>query len=152
MQMFSKIMSLVAKAVDVRPKTEVNRNLRVLFDFFAEVLEVRVLTADKTHYSSYSQGSLDSLEATILDATMTLVFKVNDAVFKPFVARLVERIAAPYASSSPNTDVQTLRSITLFNFFNLLSEKLKVGPLFSVSLLQKLMRTVNCHDLLRERH
>ncbi|KAI9725881.1 MAG: snoRNA-binding rRNA-processing protein utp10 [Chrysothrix sp. TS-e1954] len=121
----SQLIRHVQKSIQIRTKNEINRHVRLLFDFCISFFDMRVVMTDQSCSHSYEQSTIDTLEATALNATLSLIFKVNDAIFRPFLARIVEGIHEPTSSSVSIAVAPTLRSMTVFNFLHMLSEKLK---------------------------
>jgi len=118
-------VNLLRLAVENHSKSTINRDTRTLCDVFFDIFDLRRLRYEDHLSELYSDAQMDFLEESAIETFLALILKINDAVFRPVLMRLIEWSTA----ALPKQDGlgKTLRSTTLYNFLGALSDRLKVG-------------------------
>jgi len=118
-------VNLLRLAVENHSKSTINRDARTLCDVFFDIFDLRRIRFEDHLTELYSEEQMAFLEEAAIETFLALILKINDAVFRPVLMRLIEWSAA----ALPKQDGlgKTLRSTTLYNFLGALSDRLKVS-------------------------
>lgn len=118
-------LNLLKSTIEQHPKSTINRDPRMLCDVFFDVFDLRRIRYEDHLVELYTEAQIVFLEEAAIETFVALILKINDAVFRPILVRLIDWSAALL----PKQDVlgKTLRSTTLYNFLGALSDRLKVS-------------------------
>jgi U3 small nucleolar RNA-associated protein 10 len=113
---------LAKTSIEYHSKSQVLKGSPVLFRFLIKAFELRYLVMTGDAGVKVSLDEVDQLEDLVIDVTLTLVLKLNDATFRPFFIQLVD-----WASfkQKKNYTGPMPRAVTLFRFLKTLCGRLK---------------------------
>ena len=120
-------------ALDKHPNSVIAKNVPVLSTIILNGLDLRRITVVATPtLTADHQKSLDEIEQTVSESALKMIYKLNDAVFRPVFSQLVDWSAGsattvPNATSLAKSDVQgrTLRQISVYGFLQTFFDTLK---------------------------
>lgn len=116
-----ELVKCCTTTIDNRGKSVISRNTRYVFKFFMKVLDIRACIASSRGDAGYTELQIAHVEKNVINALLATVFKINDTVFRPFFTQILEWTT----SEGKKGDTATRRSITFFNFLQMLSDKLR---------------------------
>jgi U3 small nucleolar RNA-associated protein 10 len=113
---------LAKGAVTAHTKSEVLKNSSTLFKFVKEALGLRALKIAEGNASILSTSDVEELELLVIDITLSMVMKMNDATFRPFFIQLVDW--ASFKQTKPSA-TQIAKATTLFHLMQALLHRLR---------------------------
>ena len=113
---------MLKSAIEAQPKSLVSRHARAIFEYFGHAFALRRMCTVAVTKPEYIDEQIDSIERAMIETLIATVFKVNDAIFRPFFIRLLDQ-CVPHQSKQ--AEDQTLQSITFFRFVASLSSRLQ---------------------------
>jgi len=113
---------LAKSAVMTHTKSEVLKNSSTLFKFIKEALGLRAVKIAEGSGSVLTASDIEELELLIIDITLSVVMKMNDATFRPFFIQLVDW--ASFKQKKPSA-AQVAKATTLFHLLQALLHRLR---------------------------
>ncbi|KKF93686.1 U3 small nucleolar RNA-associated protein 10 [Ceratocystis platani] len=116
-------VALLGKAIEKHSKATISKNVAPLSALLFEALDMRRITASHGQTSELESPRFSALEAAVNAVALKLIYKLNDAVFRPVFSRLIEWSA----TALPNTDAsgRVLRALSVYNFLGVFFDALK---------------------------
>jgi U3 small nucleolar RNA-associated protein 10 len=102
-------LALMLSTIESQTKAKLVKSSPTLFALLLELFKLRAAIADSD--VEFDEDEIDELEAMIVEAILSMTLKLNDAIFRPFFAQLVDQ-----ASTS---------SLTFYNFLAAFFDKFK---------------------------
>lgn len=119
-------MQLWRGGVEHQPKSVIKQHVRVLFDVFADLFQVRAHIQHESNSGKFTDQNINSSEHVLIEAAMAMVLKTNDVTFQPFFLRLADSCTRKENNNMPAKFQENYHTkISLFNFTYALSEKLQ---------------------------
>ncbi|KKA28520.1 hypothetical protein TD95_004600 [Thielaviopsis punctulata] len=115
-------VALLGKAIDKHSKTVITKNVTPLSALLFDALDLRRLAASRGQTAELASPRFPALEAAINAVALKLIYKLNDAVFRPVFARLIEWTCALSASDATG---RNLRSLSVYTFLHTFFDALK---------------------------
>ena len=131
----TQALSVLEVMIDSTPKSAVSSNNEILHGILLKAFDLRRMQLKRVTEDSYSEEEISQIESKSNDVTIKMIYKLNDAVFRPLFSRTVEW--ATKAQDLPNlspSDTE-LRQITLFKFLALFFDTLESIVTSYVSLI-----------------
>ncbi|KAF2663676.1 hypothetical protein BT63DRAFT_393492 [Microthyrium microscopicum] len=113
---------LVKGAISAHSKSNIIKNATVLLKFVKQAMNIRALKAADDDNLIISATEAEDLELLIIDVALSLVLKLNDAIFRPFFIQLVDWAVFQPTQMKP---ASVARATTLFHFLKALLFRLK---------------------------
>lgn len=109
-------------------KSQVQKMHPLLALYFLQAFDVRKQVFEKKEDVGVDEDDVDEIEELCLATGLQMVMKLNDTIFKPMFVRFSDWAADDFKAGEGKEDseVSFQRSITFFNWINLLSKNLKV--------------------------
>ncbi|KAK5664222.1 hypothetical protein OQA88_438 [Cercophora sp. LCS_1] len=120
-QALTEQLRVLGMALDKYPKLTVAKNLSALTAILLKALDLRRQLAAQTEVE-FTPTQLDQFESAVNDCALKMIYKLNDAAFRPIFSQLVE-----WSSQLPKQDVsgKALRQLSLYGFFYTFFSSLK---------------------------
>lgn len=122
-QALAQHLRVLGIALDKHSKLTVAKNVSTLFAVFTNALDLRRQLAAGGENAEIKLSELEEVEGTVNDCALKMIYKLNDAAFRPIFASLVE-----WCTSKPTKqDVagKTLRLLSVYGFFHTFFSNLK---------------------------
>ena len=116
-------MKVLSSSIEHQPKGLVLKQADILGRLFLKAFDLRRIQLSPRTGESYEDVEVDEAENAISDAAMVMVYKLNDATFRPFFTQAVE-----WASSTLSNEKGVMfRRTTWYAFLLKFFENLKVS-------------------------
>ncbi len=105
-------LSLLHSSIETQTKSKLVKASSSLYEHFLEIFQLRAtIAADKIE--GFEDDEVHQVEDTIVESVISMVFKLNDATFRPFFIQLVDQEGPRH-------------SVTFFKFLAAFFDKFKV--------------------------
>lgn len=119
-------------------KSQVQKAHPLLGTFFLQAFDFRKQIFVQGQEAKIDDDEVDHIEKLCLETGFQMVMKLNDTIFKPMFLKFsdwaAEDFKAGEGKEGRDRDISFQRSITFYNWLNLLTGNLKVMPPFTVKL------------------
>jgi U3 small nucleolar RNA-associated protein 10 len=119
----AEYLDVLGLAIDKHPKALISKNTSVLASILMKVLDLRRQKHTGDGTSTDTQQQIDAIEASVNEKALKMIYKLNDASFRPIFVQFVE-----WASSGlPKSDEsgRNLRQYALYGFLETFFDNLK---------------------------
>ena len=115
-------LRVLGMALEKHPKFTIVKNVSVLSSILVNVFDQRRLVVAEEDESRTTAAQLEEIEAMVNDCALKMIYKLNDATFRPVFGQLVE-----WPTSLPKKDApgRTVRQISLYGFLFTFFQSLK---------------------------
>jgi len=116
LQALAEYLRVYGLALDKHTKSTVSKSVSTLSTIFTNALDLRRQVSADGEEAKVKPAELEEIESTVNDCALKMIYKLNDATFRPIFSELVE-----WSSSKlPKQDVTgtTLRQLSVYGFFN----------------------------------
>jgi U3 small nucleolar RNA-associated protein 10 len=110
-------------ALDKHSKSAVAKNVASLSTIFLSTMDLRRMVISGQLKTPISPSELDDIETKIGDDALKMIYKLNDAAFRPIFSRLMEWASTGLPKS--DTSGRTLRLYAVYGFLNTFFGSLK---------------------------
>ncbi|KAK5990077.1 U3 small nucleolar RNA-associated protein 10 [Cladobotryum mycophilum] len=119
----SEYLDVLGMAIDKHPKSAITKNASLLSNIFLKTFDLRRTVYAKGESSENSLRQVDAMEASMYEKTLKMIYKLNDAAFRPIFMQIVEwsSTGLPKGDSAG----QALRQYSVYGFFQTFFESLK---------------------------
>ncbi|KAK4252316.1 hypothetical protein C7999DRAFT_10171 [Corynascus novoguineensis] len=119
----TEFLHILGLALDKHSKAVVSKNVASLSTLFLNCMDLRRLVASGQVKTPINPSELDEIEAKVNDDALKMIYKLNDATFRPIFSKLVEWAAA----GLPKNDAsgRTLRLFAVYGFLDTFFGNLK---------------------------
>lgn len=90
LQALTEYLQILGLSLDKHPKSAIAKNIPALSAIFMSALDLRRRDPYKEITGGQAAASLKAIEDTVNEAALKMVYKLNDAVFRPIFAALVD--------------------------------------------------------------
>ncbi|KAI0480659.1 hypothetical protein GGR56DRAFT_687895 [Xylariaceae sp. FL0804] len=115
-------LDLVGTAIDKHSKADISKNAPVLSTIFMHALDLRRLLRSKGSSAAEFLRHISSLEATTNEVLLKMVYKLNDATFRPIFSQLMEWSVSV---SKKDASGQNMRLLSVYGFLRVFFSSLK---------------------------
>ena len=115
-QAIAEYLEVLGTAINKQPKSAVSKNVMALSGIFLKALDLRRENRSGDSAAVLDTTSLDKIKTGIDQVALGMIYKLNDATFRPMFSELME-----WSSSGlPKTDVsgRTLRQESVYGFLS----------------------------------
>ncbi|KAK0711223.1 hypothetical protein B0H67DRAFT_493893 [Lasiosphaeris hirsuta] len=119
----AELLRVLGMALEKYPKSVIAKNATTLTAILFNALDLRRLLASKSEQANLTGAELGEIEDTVNDCALKMIYKLNDAAFRPIFSQLVD-----WSSSQlPKQDAtgRTMRLLSAYGFFNAFFGNLK---------------------------
>ncbi len=110
-------------ALDKHPKSVVGKNVTTLSAIFTKTLDLRRYLASEGEKTELSATELEAIESSVNTTALKMIYKLNDAAFRPVFSHLVEW--ASTKASKQDANGTTLRLLSVYGFLHTFFSNLK---------------------------
>ncbi|KAL1860410.1 hypothetical protein VTK73DRAFT_7349 [Phialemonium thermophilum] len=86
----TEYLQILVLALEKHPKSVIAKNVPALSSIFTKALDLRRMEQYRAITSGHAVARLKTIEDTINDAALKMIYKLNDATFRPVFGQLVE--------------------------------------------------------------
>ncbi|KAI0841559.1 hypothetical protein F5Y06DRAFT_259791 [Hypoxylon sp. FL0890] len=106
-------LDILGIALDKHSKTDISKNVAALSAIFLNAFDLRRLKCSKDDVSEGFIRQIPRIEQAINDVALKMIYKLNDAAFRPIFSQLME-----WAVSLPRKDAESrnLRLLSIYSF------------------------------------
>ena len=126
-------LEILRLMIDPQVKSVIVKHSQVLGDFFLKAFDLRRAHSSSQLGCSYTEDEIAKIEGAINDSAIAMVYKLNDATFRPYFTRALD-----WATTLPDrkdSKGKTLRRTTLYTFLLKFFDTLKVSWTSNLSIL-----------------
>ena len=132
-------------AIDHHPKSIIVKQSDSLGDLLMRILDLRRIQLSSPDEDSYGIDEIEEVERAVNDTTIAMIYKLNDATFRPLFIKLIEWTALPESSDEK---ARMQRQTSWYTFLLTFFGTLKVILLAIISLLLcSCIIVVYCNEL-----
>ncbi|KAI0199602.1 armadillo-type protein [Astrocystis sublimbata] len=115
-------LNILGIAIDKHSKTDISRNVTVLSSIFFNALDLRRVLHSRDDVDGEFIRHIGQVEETVNNVALRMVYKLNDASFRPIFSQLME-----WSTSVPRKDAaqKNFRLLSVFNFLSAFFGNLK---------------------------
>ena len=111
--------------IESKSKSAISSNNEIIHDLLLKAFDIRRIQLKKVDDESYTEEEVSEVEDKLNEVSIKMIYKFNDAIFRPLFSRTVEWATKSQDLSTPDNIDKELRQITLFKFLTLFFETLK---------------------------
>jgi len=131
-QAVKEYLDILRLAIDRQPKSMIIKQRETLGDLLLHVFDLRRIQNSPPTEDSYDLSEIDEVEDAVNDCAIAMVYKLNDATFRPLFLRILEWATTPTTKGDKGTlHRQTTWFAFLLKFFDML--KVALGSVLKVS-------------------
>ncbi|UQC78139.1 BP28CT domain-containing protein [Colletotrichum lupini] len=131
--------------VDSQPKSVVTKNVTTLSTILLNSLDLRRREHIKGKLTNATAQYVAKIEASINDVTLKMIYKLNDAAFRPIFTQIIE-----WSTQLPKQDAtgRTLRRFSVYGFLQVFFEGLKsIVTNYATYIVDDAVEIINGTDL-----
>ncbi|KAI0194488.1 armadillo-type protein [Xylaria flabelliformis] len=106
-------LNVLGIAIDKHTKTDISKNVTILSSIFLNALDLRRLLHSHSDVDSDFLRHIGQVEEIVNNVALRMVYKLNDAAFRPIFSQLME-----WSTATPKKEVagRNLRLLSVYNF------------------------------------
>lgn len=122
-QAVTEYLHVLGNALDKHAKSVVSKNVSSLSTIFLSAMDLRRMVASGDVKAQFSSSELDEIETKIGEDALKMIYKLNDATFRPIFSKLMEWAWG----GLPKKDAagRTLRLLVVYGFLDTFFGNLK---------------------------
>ncbi|KAI0476901.1 armadillo-type protein [Xylaria cf. heliscus] len=115
-------LNILGIAIDKHSKTDISKNITVLSSIFLNALDLRRQLHSHNDVDSEFVRHIGQVEEIVNDVALRMVYKLNDAAFRPIFSQLME-----WSTAVPKKETvgRNLRLLSVYNFLSAFFGNLK---------------------------
>ncbi|KAM5351378.1 hypothetical protein ACJ41O_004101 [Fusarium nematophilum] len=110
----AEYLDVLGLAIDKHPKSGISKNTMILSSILMKVFDLRRQESSKGEVGEQALLKLSALDASVNDKALKMVYKLNDAAFRPVFVQLVEWSSSGLAKS--DRVGRALRQYSVYGF------------------------------------
>jgi len=130
MQAVRDYLEILRLAIDHYPKSVIVKQSKTLGDLLLGVFDLRRIQLSPPTENSYTADEVEEVEDGVNESAIAMVYKLNDATFRPLFSRMSEWTRLSDLNSDKETDAKAIlhRQATWYRFLLKFFDTLKVIP------------------------
>jgi U3 small nucleolar RNA-associated protein 10 len=139
-------LSVLSTAIDKHSKAVVTKNSSVLSTIFLSAFDLRRQWSESSQ--DVSADEITEIEALVNDVAIKMIYKFNDATFRPIFSKLIEWAAAGLPKKDQTGRILRLQSVYSFMtvFFSNLKSIVTSYATYLIDNMVEVLSTVNVKD------
>ncbi|KAK4694480.1 U3 small nucleolar RNA-associated protein 10, partial [Lecanoromycetidae sp. Uapishka_2] len=134
-------LDILRLAIDCKPKSMVAKHSEVLGELLLQLFDLRRIQSSTGTEHSYDPAKINEVEDSINECAIAMIYKLNDATFRPIFLRILEWATTPSRKGDNGVlERQTTWYTFLIKFFDTL--KVKPRSLYRVSYAKTLLQSI----------
>ena len=122
-QAVKEYIDILRLAMDRHPKSAIMNQSETLGELFIRMFDLRRIQLSPPMEDSYTTNEIEEVEDAVNDSAIGMVYKLNDATFRPLFLKISEWTAFP---ESRNREARSHRQTTWYIFLVKFFDTLKV--------------------------
>lgn len=110
-------------AIEKHPKSVIAKNSSLLSGLFLNYFDLRRIQCSPRTEDSYEEDEIEAVEDAVNDVAIKMIYKLNDATFRPVFVKLLDWATAPSAKESK---AKLHRQMSWYSFLHSFFETMKV--------------------------
>lgn len=110
-------------SIERQPKSAIVKQSDILSDILIKAFDLRRIQFSPDTVHSFSEDEVEDVEAAIFSSTVTMIYKLNDATFRPMFSKMWEWATNP--TSEADKSAKQHRRTTLYAFLGFFFHMLK---------------------------
>lgn len=129
-QAVKEYLEILGLAIDNYPKSIIVKQSATLGDLLLRLFDLRRTQLSPPREDSYSADEIEEVEDGVNESAIAMVYKLNDATFKPLFSRILEWTRLSDLNQDKETDTKAVlhRQATWYKFLLKFFDTLKVVP------------------------
>ncbi|KAG5941260.1 hypothetical protein E4U53_007447 [Claviceps sorghi] len=119
----TEFLSVLATAIDKHNKSKITKNTSALYSILMKAFDLRRLVHSREDKSQATLGEVADIEAKLNETALKMIYKLNDAAFRPLFVQMVE-----WASSGlgkKDASGRNMRQYSVYGFLHTFFGNLK---------------------------
>lgn len=122
-QAVKQYIEILRLAIDRHPKSTVMKESETLGDLLMRMFDLRRIQLSPPTEDSYTVGEVEQVEDVVIDSAIAMVYKLNDATFRPLFSKILSWSAFP---DSTDENARIYRQTAWYKFLLKFFDTLKV--------------------------
>lgn len=118
-------LQILRQAIDRQPKSMIVEQSETLSRLFLKVFDLRRIQLSPPTEDSYDADDLDELEDLVNQSVIAMIYKLNDATFRPLFLRMLDWTMTPIPKNDNKASIH--RQVTWYTFLLKFFDTLKVS-------------------------
>lgn len=129
-QAVKEYLEILGLAIDNSPKSMIVKQAATLRDLLLRLFDLRRIQLTPPTEDSYSADEIEEVEDGINESAIAIVYKLNDATFRPLFSRILEWTSLSDLKQDKDTATKAIlhRQATWYRFLLKFFDTLKVFP------------------------
>lgn len=129
-QAVKEYLEILGLAIDNSPKSMIVKQAATLRDLLLRLFDLRRIQLTPPTEDSYSADEIEEVEDGINESAIAIVYKLNDATFRPLFSRILEWTSLSDLKQDKDTATKATlhRQATWYRFLLKFFDTLKVFP------------------------
>lgn len=129
-QAVKEYLEILGLAIDNSPKSMIVKQAATLRDLLLRLFDLRRIQLTPPTEDSYSADEIEEVEDGINESAIAIVYKLNDATFRPLFSRILEWTSLSDLKQDKDTATKAIlhRQTTWYRFLLKFFDTLKVFP------------------------
>ena len=123
-QAVSEHLEILELAIERQPKSVVAKQSQLLLNLLLKVFDLRRIQCSPRTAESFKNEEMDDVEKMIDEVAIKMIYKLNDATFRPLFIRILEWATTPTGKKEKQGKVY--RQISWYTFLHAFFETLQV--------------------------
>lgn len=111
--------------IERQPKSLISQQTEILTDILINAFDLRRTQFSTRTESSFKDSDVDDAETAIFESAIMMIYKLNDATFRPIFSKMWEWTIDPISKKDQKANVY--RRITFYTFLIKFFDTLKVS-------------------------
>jgi U3 small nucleolar RNA-associated protein 10 len=127
-QAVKEYLEVLGLAINHHPKSVIARQSAPLGDLLLRLFDLRRMQSSPPKGDSYSAGEIEEVEDGANEVAIAMIYKLNDATFRPMFSRMLEWTSLVGSNQDKETDMKAFlqRQTTWYRFLLKFFDTLKV--------------------------
>ncbi|KAA6406586.1 MAG: hypothetical protein FRX48_09641 [Lasallia pustulata] len=115
-------LEILSLAIEKHPKSVIAKNSSLLSGLFLKYFDLRRIQCSPRTEDSYEEDEIEAVEDAVNDVAIKMIYKLNDATFRPVFVKLLDWATAPSAKESK---AKLHRQMSWYSFLHSFFETMK---------------------------
>ncbi|MCJ1284859.1 snoRNA-binding rRNA-processing protein utp10 [Xylographa opegraphella] len=144
----SEHLEILQLTIERQPKSVIAKHSQSLLNLFLKVFDLRRIQCSPRTTDSYDNEEMDEVEKISDDVAIKMIYKLNDAIFRPLFVKILEWATTPTGTKEKQGKI--FRQISWYTFlhafFNTLKSIVTNYASFIIEDAVKVLNTISTND------
>ena len=117
-------LEILKLTIERQPKLVIVKQSQSLLSFFLKAFDLRRIQCSPRTDESYENEEMDEVETAVDDVAIKMIYKLNDATFRPLFVRMLDWATAPTVKKEKKGNLY--RRVSWYTFLNTFFNTLQV--------------------------